>query len=824
MEGRLYSRPSVLAGPSYCNSIPAGIVNELLYGKDGTERIVGIVTHDDESVMIYVRNEDGSVRQYIEPYWSFFLTNREGAKRAQEVHVPEWGRGRHKVLLLNQTGTSYSDALILSKSRKGNSGLYTHLNDANVFCRRVGSAATQYFLQTGRTLFKGMSLSDVRRMQIDIETISPRGGFSNAMRPEDEIVIVSVSDNHGFKRVFHSYSGRQDDVFQYCETERDIIIALMRAILIRDPDIIEGHNFFSFDLPYILERAKLNEVKFAIGRNRRAPRGRLSSKKFAERDVEFRNNEIGGRHIIDTMFLASEYDVFKRDMPSYGLKAVAKYFGVAREGRVYVDGDSITHVWQTDPNRLLEYALDDALETLQISYKLMPATFELTKMVPATLQQIHVGGVGRAIENLFLREYLRNREGIPKPEVGGQIFGGMTGVAQRGVVKDLLYIDVASLYPFIMLNYDVKPESDTLDVFQRLLRLLTDLRLETKKKMNDAEDGSEEKVMLDAQQSAYKRIINSFYGALGYARFAWNDMSEADRVATRGQAILVQMMQMITKFGGQIVEVDTDGILCTRPEGVTNALEFVKEKIEPGMPRGIVLDLDGEFDAMLSYRPKNYALLAPNGKIKIKGGAFKSRGVEGFARKWMKQAIECILREDFETLRSSYIDLKMSLLRGDVSIEDIAVKKNLKIPLQEYIDKRERGDPKQAQYEIWMNNPDAFVLGDPVRYYIRRHTRRKKGAVGYLDAALLADYEPKSENRAYYVERLKAVAEKFRPFFMPDDFAYIFDSDTTSQASLFADVARDLNDIELPIEQIATIETFQRQLSTNLAKYDAYYH
>ena len=47
-------------------------------------------------------------------------------------------------------------------------------------------------MRNGKTLFKGMTLSDVVRMQVDIETV----GLSSA-REDDRILVIAVRDNRG---------------------------------------------------------------------------------------------------------------------------------------------------------------------------------------------------------------------------------------------------------------------------------------------------------------------------------------------------------------------------------------------------------------------------------------------------------------------------------------------------------------------------------------------------------------------------------------------------------------------------------------------------
>jgi len=203
------------------------------------------------------------------------------------------------------------------------------------------------------------------------------------------------------------------------------------------------------------------------------------------------------------------FDVCKRNRPGYSLKVAARYVGFAPEGRTYVEGDAIAGVWRSDPKRLLAYALDDGIETERLARHLSGSTFYLTQMLPMTYGQVARTGPASKIESLFVREYLRQRHALPKSEWGSQAVGGYTDVFITGVVGPVVYADVESLYPSIMLNYDVQPRRDTLGLFPDLLQRLTDLRFEAKGQMRQADDANL-RAELDARQTSYKNLINCF--------------------------------------------------------------------------------------------------------------------------------------------------------------------------------------------------------------------------------------------------------------------------------------------------------------------------
>ena len=178
--------------------------------------------------------------------------------------------------------------------------------------------------------------------------------------------------------------------------------------------------------------------------------------RFAERTVDFPALDIAGRHVVDTYFQVMSFDVYKRDLPDYTLKTAARYFGFGPGADLY-RRPGIARVWQTQPERLIDYTRDDVIETARLARHLSGSTFYLTQMLPMPYGQVARTGPAAKIEALLVREYLRQRYALPRRQRGGQMAGGYTDVFVTGVVGPIVYADVESLYPSIMLNYNVRP-------------------------------------------------------------------------------------------------------------------------------------------------------------------------------------------------------------------------------------------------------------------------------------------------------------------------------------------------------------------------------
>jgi len=128
----------------------------------------------------------------------------------------------------------------------------------------------------------------------------------------------------------------------------------------------------------------------------------------------------------------------------------------------------------------------------------------------------------------------------------------------------VVHCDVASLYPSILLSYDLKPSGDTLGVFLPLLKDLRSFRLEAKKRAREA-DSTAEHDYYQALQQTFKVLINSFYGYLGTAIHNFSDAALAAEVTRLGRETIHDMLDRIRSEGATPIEIDTDGIYFVPP-------------------------------------------------------------------------------------------------------------------------------------------------------------------------------------------------------------------------------------------------------------------
>ena len=617
-----------------------------------------------------------------------------------------------------------------------------------------GDASHTYLLQTGRTSFGGMRFGDLRRLALDIEVITTEGfEFPNAAREGDRIVAIALADSTGFR---HVVRGDRLD-------ERALLVECGRLIAERDPDVIEGHNIFRFDLEYIEARARRHGVALAWGRDGSPLRGRPSRLSIAERSVGYRRYELAGRHIIDTWMLALLRDAGTRDLPSLGLKDIARQFGIAAADRTYVDASRISRTFAEAPDELMAYAGDDAIETLGVSAVFAPPYFAQAQFLPFDYQSTALRGAAAKIDALLLREYLRERRAVPSPRPSSAVGGGYTAIFQRGVARPVLHVDVTSLYPSLMLARKIAPATDTLGVFPALLAHLRAVRVDAKQASRTAAT-AEERTHHAALSQSFKILINAFYGYLAFGTGHWNDFEAANRVTEEGRAVVTSILEALAGAGATAVEADTDGVYFVpppahRPEDDDGLLEALAK----ALPDGIALELDGRYTAMLSYKMKTYALLDERGRVTLKGSGFRSRGLEPFQRQIIEELVKLFLLErgaEANAVIDRWLD---DFAHHRVPVRVFARSETLQEPMEQYREQVEKGRPPSAAYEAAVISGRAWSPGDQISYYV---VGRTAGVTVHEYARLAADWPSSQpdENVEYYQSKVLDIWQRFRPF------------------------------------------------------------
>ena len=166
------------------------------------------------------------------------------------------------------------------------------------------------------------------------------------------------------------------------------------------------------------------------------------------------------------------------------------------------------------------------------------------------------------------------------------------------------------------------------------------------------------------------------------------------------------------------------------------------------MPEGIDIEYDGTYAKMLSYKKANYILEKTDGALVIKGGSFRSRAVEKYCRKFIREAVRCFLNEDLKGFVKLYNTYRENITNRELGIEDFCRKESLRQTPEEYEAKVLEGGPRLAAYEAAKRSPNNPRKGDQVTYYV---TGTKKNIRNWEHARLASGMESGNERREHKI-------------------------------------------------------------------------
>jgi DNA polymerase, archaea type len=700
--------------------------NEILFGVDPTPRTVAVELGETGTVKVYRREKDGSTTADVEPLHPFVWTDADVVDLGIEA---EKLKGDLKFGWMI-TVDSWKELIALRNGLKNAGRDYFAFTDP----------VQHYLTATGRTLFKDLPFEELKRMQVEV------------LMNDERIMSIAVSDNSGWEEVIVVDPKKTE------ESERDAIRRLTALIKERDPDVIEGHDLFRVHLSWLVARAKKLKTKLDWGRSGGFLRSRPSRLQIAEKTIDYPKFAIEGRHFVDTFLLAQFYDVGLRTLTGFDRADVARHFGFCDEEISSLAGKELERAYLKNDDKFKRRALCGAREIRAVSDLLSPSYFVQAQIFPYNYQDVIVRGNATRINGLFLREYFRQRHSIPELPLPQPFEGGYTDIFFTGVARNVWHCDVASLYPSIMLQFDCFPASDRLSIFRHLLNDLRTFRLEAKAKMRAAKDPAEQR-HLEAFQNTFKILINSFYGYLGFAQGHFADFDAAARVTQIGRDLLKKMINWLDKQGANVIEVDTDGIYFVPPDKID--IGKLQEGLAKELPKGIDVEFDEQFDAMFSYKAKNYALLTKDGEVIIKGGALKSRGLEKFQRVFLEEMIKLIMQGKSEQIARLRDEFEKKIRNQEWKIDMLMKTDTLQDSLEKYRAKiAGSARNRAAAYELALASGHPYKPGDQISYYIKS-TPKKVAA--YEAARLASDFDPQNrdENVDYYVRKLDELVKKF---------------------------------------------------------------
>jgi|GEM_PF-1562017 len=543
---------------------------------------------------------------------------------------------------------------------------------------------------------KELPLYDIKtKVYIDIETT----GLNSKT---DRVIMIGLRNHLGEVTIY-------DDV-----DEKILLQKAIEHLNSSNPDILIGHNLFSFDLPFLITRCDKHRVShsFKLGDKEKT----ISASSFRGSPIKFTPVYCGNVQIIDTFQQACIWDKSASKLTSYNLKSCVLALKLRPEKRLELSHNQIQDCYHSgDLETIKTYLTYDLEDTELLANFLIPIVYYQLKIVPnISLQELATASPALKAQKIH-QSLIKGSEPTADPTV--QYEGGKVTLHNPGLHRKVAKIDVSSLYPSIMLTYGICSKKDPEHKFLGVLKYMTEERLRLKKL---AKEGNRE---ADHQQNALKILINGSYGFLGTGGYSFNDYEAAALVTAYGRKILDLMETVIKNNKAVLIESDTDGVIFSYddPETLVKGLSYE-------LPEGIKVDLEYSGCVASVPKAKNYIIYRPDWKEPIIKGA--KRTDLPLLKEFKVNYIKAYAASEQEA-QSYYQNLITELESGNYPIEKLTITRKI------------------AKNEKNLVDMGIGQVGETVSFYYGYNSRNKPTEV------TTGDY-----NKSYYVDKIKALREE----------------------------------------------------------------
>jgi len=455
---------------------------------------------------------------------------------------------------------------------------------------------------------------------IDIE-VACENGFPNPEEAIEPLLSITIK-NHQNKQILvwgiGDYNNTRDDVtYVKCDSEKMLIQEFLTFWEKNQPDVVTGWNTEFFDIPYICNRIKnLYDAKEI---NRLSPWGNVSDRQVYKMGRKQQVYDILGVSHLDYYDLYRKFTYTNRE--SYRLDHIAHVeLGESKDDNPY---ETFREWYLKDFQSFIDYNIQDVEIVDRLEDKMRLIELCLTMAYDAKVNYMDVLGSVKYWDILIYNELRKKNIVIPQKiqrEKSEKFEGAYVKDPIVGLHKWVMSFDLNSLYPHLIMQYNISPETLVADkavknmsvekmlnkevdtsilkdatmtpngalfkitqkgFLPELMQKMYDDRVKFKQLMLEAQKDYEKtkdpKLLRDISkfnniQMAKKISLNSAYGAIGNVWFRYYNILVAEAITTSGQLAirfiehsLNEYLNKILNTRGEdyIIASDTDSVYIT---------------------------------------------------------------------------------------------------------------------------------------------------------------------------------------------------------------------------------------------------------------------
>ena len=469
----------------------------------------------------------------------------------------------------------------------------------------------------------------IKIFTLDIETTC-EDGFPDVENPTEELLCITIK-NQSNKQIItwgvgDFYHDRDDVTYVKCKTENELLMQFMMFWTKNYPDVITGWNTKFFDLPYLMNRIRLLHGDKVINK--------LSPWKLIEREeIEVRGKpqtiyDLYGIVMLDYLDLYRQYIPQKPE--SYKLDHIGEIeLGENKNENPY---ETFKEFYEKDFQKFVDYNIQDVEIVDKLEDKLRLIDLALTIAYESKVNYNDIFSQVRLWDTLIANHLMSKKICVPPREdqvKETKYVGAYVKEPRPGLYKWVVAFDINSLYPHIIIQYNISPEKiigvkssgvsvdrmlegrtpleyletdgacitpngalfktdgqgflpEMMETMYKERVIFKNKMLDAKKRKEKTKDESIEKEISRYHniQWARKIALNSAYGAIGNQYFRYYDVRQASGITTAGQFIIRFIENKMNEYLNGVMQTQgkTDYVVASDTDSIYVVLDKLVEK------------------------------------------------------------------------------------------------------------------------------------------------------------------------------------------------------------------------------------------------------
>jgi DNA polymerase elongation subunit (family B) len=496
----------------------------------------------------------------------------------------------------------------------------------------------------GQTRFEYAFIADQHKGMIDYEfdkleiaiidiEVGSENGFPDPYEANEPITAIAIHYIDGHKYVYGCGSYENNDpenvTYHKCKDEWSLCKHFLKMWSEKTPDIITGWNTKFFDIPYLINRFK--KILGDDDCKKLSPWNRINERTTVINGRQLIAYELVGLASLDYIELYKWYAPGGKSQESYKLDNIANV-ELGEKKISYDEYDNLHQLYKLNYQKFIEYNIKDVDLILKLEDKLKLLELAVTLAYDTKTNYEDVFAQTRMWDSLTY-SYLLEKNIIVPPRIikdkDSAFEGAYVKEPQTGLHKWVASFDLNSLYPHLMMQYNISPETliepqnytqemrdvlsqgitvdkllksqiDTSNLsgatltpngqffrtdFQGFLPKMMEEMYQDRKKFKkfmlaaqqeyQNETDTEKKKELEKKIAKYNNIqlakkvsLNSAYGALGSQYFRFYDLRMALAVTLAGQLSIRWIENKLNEYLNKLLKTEEDYVIASDTDSI----------------------------------------------------------------------------------------------------------------------------------------------------------------------------------------------------------------------------------------------------------------